>query len=60
MGAPGNNVTWSANDLGEYIVLSEQLLQPASFTEIVDHALDSVEYYCLKKVGRCSISEYLF
>ena len=57
MGAPGSNITWRANDLGEYIILSEQLIQPASFTEVGDHALDAVEYYCLKKVrGSASIS----
>ena len=57
LGAPGNNVSWNANDLGDYVILSEQLVQPASFTEVEDHAMDAVEYYCLKKVrGSASIS----
>ena len=57
LGAPGNNVSWNANDLGDYVILSEQLVQPASFTENGDHAMDAVEYYCLKKVrGSASIS----
>ena len=51
LGAPGNNVSGLANDLGDYIILSEQLVQPASFSEVQDHALDAEEYYCLKKVG---------
>ena len=50
LGAPGANVSWTSNSAGEYIILSMQLVEPASFSELGDHALDAVEYYCIKRV----------
>lgn len=47
---PGVDVAWNATDLGEYVILSEQPSDPTPFLEVDDHALDAVEYYCVKKV----------
>ena len=51
LGAPGANVSWQFNDDGTNIILSEQFVQPLSFSESGDHALDAVEYYCFKRVS---------
>lgn len=51
LGAPGANVSWQSYDDGINIILSEKLIQPVPFGEVADHALDSVEYYCYKRVS---------
>lgn len=51
LGYPGTNVSWAFVDDGTNIILSEQFIQPASFSESGDHALDSEEYYCYKRVS---------
>lgn len=51
LGYPGTNVSWAFVDDGTNIILSEQFIQPASFSESGDHALDAEEYYCYKRVS---------
>ena len=45
--------------MGEYIILQEQFLNPIPFAEIGDHVLDTIEYYCLKKVNIVSLRYWL-
>ena len=60
LGGPGRNVSWSFNDDGTNIILSEQFIQPVPFSEFKDQALDSVEYYCHKRVSNMeTLSIYL-
>lgn len=51
MDPPGSNISWTSNDDGTNIILSEQLVQPKQFVESDNHALDAIEYYCYKRVS---------
>ena len=52
------NITWSADDGGQYVVLSMELQSQEKYTEVADYAHDAVDYYAFKKVRGPHLSRY--